>query len=126
VPLRAINVGKLDAEFAQDDVEQVRRVPDVPPRLTGENAKGRTIEAPDKRVGRDLGQIIGCESFGDPSLLPAPSRQYQRRYVPDMRAVVPDDDGRYRFVPAHPSKHGASTEPYRSRPLTREWTPMMP
>ena len=60
----AIGVGKLDAEFVQDDAEQVRRVTDVPPCLAGENAKGGTIEAPDKRVGRDLGQIIGCESSG--------------------------------------------------------------
>jgi len=45
VPLRAIGVGKLDAELVQDNAEQIRRVPDVPPSLTGENAKGRTIEA---------------------------------------------------------------------------------
>jgi hypothetical protein len=42
-PLHAIGVGKLDAEFVQDNAEQVRRVLDVPPCLTGENAKGRTI-----------------------------------------------------------------------------------
>ena len=61
-PLRAIGAGGLDAEFVQDNAEQVRRVLDVPPCLTGENAKGRTIEASDKCVGRDLGQINGCES----------------------------------------------------------------
>jgi hypothetical protein len=59
---------------------------------------------------------------GNSSLLPAPSWPYQRRYVPDMQAIVPDDDGRCRPVPSRPSEHGASTEPLRSRPLTRKWT----
>ena len=54
--------------------------------------------------------------FQGSPLLPAPSRLYQRRYVPDMQSTVPDDDSRYRPVPAHPSKHGASTGPHRPRP----------
>jgi hypothetical protein len=45
---------------------------------------------------------------------------YQRRYIPYMQAIVPDDDGRYRPVPAHPSEHGASTQPDRSRPLSEK------
>jgi hypothetical protein len=64
VPLRAVGVGEIDAKFIEGNAEQVRRVPDVVPRLSGENTQSRTIEAPDKRLGRDLGQIFGCEASG--------------------------------------------------------------
>lgn len=36
------------------------------------------------------------------------------------------DTGPCRPVPAHPSKHGASTKSHRSRPLSRKWTTWVP
>ena len=51
--------------------------------------------------------------------MPTPLWPYQRRYIPAMQDIVPDDDGRYRPVPARPSKHGASNSADRSRPISR-------